>query len=61
MKEMRLKPCPFCGGKSSMLGEFGWNSVDTQWYWVRCKECDAMIPAYTSEEQAADAWNRREN
>lgn len=59
MKEMNLKPCPFCGGKSVMHGEFGILGQETQWYWVRCKECGAVIRAYTTEEQAADAWNAR--
>jgi len=61
MKKVDLKACPFCGGESVMHGELGVKGKETQWYWVQCKECDAMIRAYTSEEQAAEAWNRRDN
>ena len=53
---MKLKPCPFCGGK----GELWNNKLTYRLYGVICEECDCMTPYFTTREQAIEAWNRRE-
>lgn len=52
MNEVKLKPCPFCGGKAKAFGVYG-N------YGVMCKECDAVIANAGTDDDAAKAWNER--
>ena len=47
-----LKPCPFCGGKAV---RFESNSG----FWYRCNECKAESGFYYTDEEAAEAWNKR--
>ena len=59
MSEIKLNPCPFCGGKAIFKNEqfYGCNAVI-----VICDDCKAQsayfIGAYLYD-QAAKAWNRR--
>ena len=50
---VKLKPCPFCGGKAIIDG-----CDDTLWI-VICKKCDASIGYKETECEAIDAWNSR--
>ena len=51
---MKIKPCPFCGGKAESM-----ESWSAGWY-VECQECGVMIRlAEDSEEEAIEVWNRR--
>lgn len=47
-----VNSCPFCGGKSRVHKYLG------KWY-ARCNKCKAYSAPYDTEEQAAEAWNRR--
>lgn len=65
MKE--LKPCPFCGGKANYYCEeldwADWGYISaTKYYntYVECEECGAGTASFDTEQQAIDAWNRRE-
>lgn len=53
MSDIRLKPCPFCGGSSMLLlTHYG------KWHgW--CEECGTRGPEKSDEASAADAWNCR--
>lgn len=51
MDEIKLKPCPFCGGKALALGHHV--------FWIRCLKCGAETTSCCSLEQAKEAWNRR--
>lgn len=62
MKEIELKPCPFCGGKA------GWRKNKLGWEQAGCVNLSCPIfPAspYASEasgrtkEGVAEMWNRR--
>ena len=56
MKEVELKPCPFCGGKAEML-----NYSDNEWL-VHCTVCDGMVERWReTEHEAIEQWNRRAN
>lgn len=56
MDEIKLKPCPFCGGKAAAI----WNGASNERnYCVRCWECGAETSVYKSEKEAKEAWNRR--
>ena len=56
--EQGLKPCPFCGGKASL-------NDNSSCSYVHCEKCGAtgesfnMSKKYSSDEKAAEAWNRR--
>lgn len=51
--DIKLKPCPFCGGEAEYHGEC--NMV-----WVRCTNCHAeRIYKFDEPEEAAEDWNRR--
>lgn len=58
MKEIKLKPCPFCGGKADICEH-------NDFLFVKCQVCDCRIPTinanikYCALERAADLWNRR--
>ena len=43
MSEIKLKPCPFCGGEAEMFGN---ESV----VFVRCKECTCITEWYDDGE-----------
>lgn len=54
-----LKPCPFCGGKASLV-------YLEPVSWVVCQKCGAVsamardsYEVGDSKEKAAEAWNRR--
>jgi Lar family restriction alleviation protein len=56
-----LKPCPFCGKKAiSIKLEYG--DGDT-YYGFTCEHWNcpisSVLPNYSSEEKAIEAWNRR--
>lgn len=53
MSEIKLKPCPFCGGEAKIIGAIG--AV----FCARCTECGAETQSELSEQQAAELWNRR--
>ena len=58
--ELKLLPCPFCGGNafiSARLPYFG--KVLT--VAVVCEECNASSKHKRTDEEAVAAWNRRAN
>ena len=60
MSEIKLKPCPFCGGTD--LAYYVDDFVRT---YVKCKICGVKVQgAYNSErgeKEADELWNRRAN
>lgn len=53
MAEMKLKPCPFCGGEAKIKFILGKEAVV-------CKNCYAyMLADYIPIEILIDMWNRR--
>lgn len=61
MKNIKILPCPFCGGKGSLrYGGIGES-------FVRCEKCGAIGKKfeinrkYSSDEKAIEAWNSRTN
>lgn len=54
--ELKLKPCPFCGGEAfvHMLG----NEI-AKGYYIACDECGAKTIVFGYEAEAIEEWNRR--
>lgn len=50
----KLKPCPFCGGKAKADYNCNYN-----YHYVFCRDCDARVYNYDSEEKAIEEWNKR--
>jgi len=49
------KPCPFCGSERCYPDE-----TTIAQYAVECHECTARGPGRRAEDEAIEAWNRRE-
>lgn len=56
MSEIKLKPCPFCGGEAKMHPT---SSAAHGVYWARCIECGVETRASYILDDAVKAWNRR--
>ena len=54
MNPIKLKPCPFCGGKAETR-----LCVGGSWYIVKCTECKATTDVLRGEDEATSAWNKR--
>lgn len=52
MSEIKLKPCPFCGGEAEIL------NVDDR-YTAKCRSCFCGTGEYKDPERASETWNRR--
>lgn len=69
MSEIKLKPCPFCGGEAKMKhGYPGQQRKGMRQAVVQCKKCSCRTVTYRQlayqswkevDEQAAEVWNRR--
>lgn len=69
----KLKPCPFCGGKSvkivywdeeeqnEKVWEHGVKQDENHYYVIRCYDCDIELfgGVPISGEELIKAWNRR--
>ena len=67
MGEFALLPCPFCGNDGTGPIEEALHIAHTENEWhpsydlysVQCDKCGANMGYSTSEDDAADGWNRR--
>lgn len=63
MKSDKLKPCPFCGGKATLMTKVGPAGNYRPFYQVCCVNlCCEVLPETVmsqSEERVRMAWNRR--
>lgn len=54
-----IKPCPFCGKKSSLLVDHD----ELNWFFIHCSPsdfgCGTTGPGGISEEDALEKWNIR--
>ena len=52
-----LKPCPFCGGKATIIENYLYGKVCG--YVPFCRKCGCELKQYSSKQGAEKAWNRR--
>ena len=53
---IKLKPCPFCGGKAEILV----TQETKPRFFVWCPKCECYAArVHNTRQGAADAWNRR--
>ena len=57
MDEIKLKPCPFCGGPAAIVDKS--NHIRNT-YFVGCWWCGVRTDCEHDKRVAVDAWNRRE-
>lgn len=55
--ELKLKPCPFCGGEA--IRGIACHVNEDYAFRVECRECKIVTPFYDTEADAIKAWNRR--
>lgn len=60
MSEIKLKPCPFCGGEAKV----GYAINDYNRWGVSCNTCGCVVEVGFGDyedtmEEAVKAWNRR--
>lgn len=53
MREIELKPCPFCGSEGVICNRF------EDVYYVECWDCTAKVESYNGAEDAVARWNVR--
>ena len=51
---MKLKPCPFCGGKAYILF-----SKENKQYHIHCDNCRGRVSYLKTKKEATVTWNRR--
>ena len=54
MESSKILPCPFCGGKSAVHKYFSA-------YYAKCRKCKTISAPYPTPEEAAQAWNARQD
>lgn len=71
MKEIELKPCPFCGGEPQIMVSDGsgnfYSNIGTVLFMgrrmthkiIRCKKCRIKTQPYLTDRGVFNAWNRR--
>lgn len=55
MSGLKLKPCPFCGGKAEAVVD---DETETLLI-IQCTECKAQTAGHDFLSSAIYAWNRR--
>ena len=59
---IKLKPCPFCGGEAKfeeVTIEFNSGFWDYGGIVIKCSKCGVQTNAYSQTGMAARAWNTR--
>lgn len=59
MAEIKLRRCPFCGGKMTIIAADKRKQDVVQLYHPICTECDCMLSFFDTLEEAIEACNRR--
>ena len=55
--EVKLKRCPFCGGKANT--QHSSTDEHQDMVFIECTKCEAASGEFLTHEEAASAWNKR--
>ena len=58
-KNIKLKPCPFCGGEATITNRVSFYSVGCTMDYMCPMNINHDLLLFVSEETAAKSWNRR--
>lgn len=64
MPEIKLKPCPFCGGEAVTSFQTSDPENKFAFGWIGCQKCRCFINYINNAKglkEAAEVWNRRIN
>ena len=59
---IKLKPCPFCGGKAVLHDAWRKGTANRKKYWYECDVCGTAMKnrtCFRTEEKARQFWNHR--
>lgn len=59
MAEIKLKPCPFCGGEAALINTMAFGKSCKSVMCIKCKATVNNFAGDMQEERASEAWNRR--
>ena len=54
-----LKPCKWCEIVDDTIGEGKIKKISGNYFIAYCKRCGWFTDAFSTEQQAIDAWNKR--
>ena len=57
--DMKLKPCPFCGGKATLDEITDEDGVGIGDFVVSCSNCEAFLLPHNNKQELIDQWNTR--
>lgn len=57
MSEIKLLPCPFCGGEANLCDNGDLTYIN--YYWIYCKDCGCKQPISIHREAVINVWNTR--
>ena len=59
MSEIKLLPCPFCGGEAEMGEDYSyWHGLLLS-YKPHCSKCGCNIGMFSDKTEAIEKWNTR--
>ena len=58
-KEIKLKPCPFCGNEVVLGGGEDNELIGEPYYYVFCGKCGGSQYGRNTKEEVVESWNQR--
>lgn len=59
MDATKTKSCPCCGSPAKVVHEGGYETFESDDWWVECKGCGLQTRWHKSRREAVQSWNHR--
>lgn len=59
MSEIKLLPCPFCGGEAMLTNQLATDEYGHKLWNVLCVKCDNGTSSYWDKNHVVEKWNTR--